>query len=78
MVESAALCLARAGTLVMPPDIDAALQARRIDPDCRVVLSGGDAALLLPRLQALLGAQGIEVACQPDLALEALVELQPI
>ena len=57
---------------------DAALQARRIDPGCRVVLSGGDAALLLPRLQALLGAQGIEVACQPDLALEALVELQPI
>jgi predicted ATP-dependent protease len=33
VVESAALCLARAGTLVMPPDIDAALQARRLRHD---------------------------------------------
>jgi predicted ATP-dependent protease len=33
VVESAALCLARAGTLVMPPDIDAALQARRLRYD---------------------------------------------
>ncbi len=57
---------------------DAVLQVRQHDSGCRVVLTGGDAGLLLPRLQALLGRQGLEVDCQPDLALEALVELQPI
>ncbi len=57
---------------------DAALAAREHDPGCRLVLSGGDGALLQPRLQELLGAHGVVVDLQPDLALEALVELHPI
>ncbi|MFZ0408750.1 MAG: type III pantothenate kinase [Cyanobium sp.] len=57
---------------------DAALQAQELDPGCRLVLSGGDGALLLPRLQVLLSAHDIAVDLQPDLALEALVQLQPL
>ncbi|MEI7665163.1 MAG: type III pantothenate kinase [Synechococcaceae cyanobacterium ELA263] len=56
---------------------DAALGALEHEPGCRLVLSGGDGALLQPRLQELLGAHGVLVDLQPDLALEALVELQP-
>jgi len=41
------------------------------------VVSGGDGALLLPRLQVLLAGQGVTVELQSDLALEALVQLQP-
>ena len=57
---------------------DAALAAREQEPGCRLVLSGGDGALLQPRLQELLGGHGVVVDLQPDLALEALVELHPI
>jgi len=58
--------------------VDAALQARQIEPGCRLVLSGGDGARLLPLVQDLLAVHGEVVDLQPDLALEALVELQPI
>ena len=58
--------------------VDAALQARTIEPACRLVLSGGDGARLRPLVQDLLAVQGVAVDLQPDLALEGLVELQPI
>jgi type III pantothenate kinase len=57
---------------------DAVLQARELDPGCQLVLSGGDGPLLLPALQVLLAAQDVSVDLQPDLALQALVELQPL
>ncbi len=56
---------------------DAALEAHGLEPGCHLVLSGGDGALLLPRLQRLLAGQGVMVELQPDLALEALVQLHP-
>ncbi len=57
---------------------DAVLGALERESGCRLVLSGGDGALLQPRLQELLTVHGVVVDFQPDLALEALVELQPI
>jgi type III pantothenate kinase len=56
---------------------DAAREAHGLETGCHLVVSGGDGALLLPRLQVLLAGQGVTVELQSDLALEALVQLQP-
>lgn len=51
-------------------------EARQDDPETRLVLSGGDAALLLPPcLAALEPPEAAAVEHQPDLALRALLEL---
>lgn len=61
----------------------AALERQSLDPDCRLVLTGGDAADLAPLVAAARAAWGpasggdprLEVC--PDLCLEALASLRP-
>ena len=55
----------------------AALERARQEPGCRLVLSGGDAATLLPLIRAQLADRSIRVEPEPDLALRALVALRP-
>lgn len=52
-------------------------QLRLQEPSCSLVLTGGDAQLLLPLTQALLGDGEPPVVLEPDLALRALVALRP-
>lgn len=52
-------------------------QARQDLPCCRLVLTGGDAASLLPPLLELLPGEAEAVSLEPDLALRALVALRP-
>lgn len=52
-------------------------QAREELPSCRLVLTGGDASLLLPLVRDLLAGEADFADLEPDLALRALVALRP-
>lgn len=57
--------------------LEAARQAWDLEPDCRIVLTGGDGPALLPLLRRY-GALGGDVLLhRPDLCLQALVDLRP-
>lgn len=55
----------------------AALEAVRESPHCRLWITGGDGELLLPLVRELLGEGTQEVQLAPALALEALAALRP-
>ena len=52
-------------------------QARADLPDCRLVLTGGDASSLLPHVRDLLVEEAEAVSTEQDLALRGLVALRP-
>ena len=52
-------------------------QARDELPGCRLVLTGGDAAGLLPLVRDLLAGESDAAEVEPDLALRGLVALRP-
>ncbi len=54
----------------------ATAEARQAEHDCRLVLTGGDAPLLLPELAAQIAAP-CPVLWRPALCLEALAQLRP-
>ena len=54
----------------------ATAEARQAEHDCRLVLTGGDAPLLLPELKAQIAAP-CPVLWRPALCLEALAQLRP-
>jgi len=56
---------------------EALRQCRQDLPGCRLVLTGGDGAALMPLVQELLDGSGAPVQLEPDLALRALVALRP-
>ncbi|KEF42108.1 MAG: hypothetical protein ER33_07720 [Cyanobium sp. CACIAM 14] len=57
--------------------LEASRQVRALEPGCRIVLTGGDGAALLPWLRSSAELEA-EILChRPDLCLEALVALRP-
>jgi type III pantothenate kinase len=57
--------------------LEAARQVRALEPDCRVVLTGGDGPALLPLLRRSPDLAGDVLLDRPDLCLQALVALRP-
>jgi type III pantothenate kinase len=57
--------------------LEAARQARALEPGCRIVLTGGDGPALMPLLRRSTDLGGEALLHSPDLCLEALVALRP-
>ncbi len=57
--------------------LEAARQVRGLEPDCRIVLTGGDGPALLPLLRRSRELGGDVLLHRPNLCLQALVALRP-